>query len=305
MVMKRILFFLSALCWTMAVNAQGMDSLQAIRDVRQLQSGTLASRAAGSRGSREAQYYLMNRFRAIGVLPLSGTYEQPFFFQYGARRIMGTNLMGYIKGTTQDWIVVGAHYDHPVASAEAAVQDSLHPRVGDNASGIAVLLALASWLKTHPPVHNILLVAFDATEEGMQGAASFQQHSDIWEKIRVFVNLDRVGLGPEVMVCGTERFPALKPSIAEADSGSVLRILYAGDSGKDAWIMRADQQPFVKAGIPSLYLTSSRQPEEGNQPDLKWLWAAVRFTGQVVQHLDGYSGVRLPPKNKWIMKQSR
>ena len=80
------------------------------------------------------------------------------------------NVVGAVEGTspTDSTIVVTAHYDH------LGVQNGvIYPGADDNASGVAALLAIARYVKTHPLRHDILFVAFDAEELDLAGAKAF------------------------------------------------------------------------------------------------------------------------------------
>src|SRR5699024_2918898 len=169
--MKAIVFILfSVFCWSIC-GAQGMvDSVQLLKDVEVLSANEMKGRKVGTKGNRKAQVYILQRFREIGLEKFDHTYEQPFFFYTSSsQKVMGTNLMGAISGSKDSsWIVISAHYDH-LGVNDSLIQDSIYNGADDNASGVAGMLAIASYFKQHPPTHNLLFVAFDAEEEGLRG----------------------------------------------------------------------------------------------------------------------------------------
>ena len=87
-----LLFALPALAQT------SIDSAQLMTDVRTLSADKMEGRKTGTRGSRMAQFYILDRFKKIGISAYHDTYEYPFYFQEGDKKIMGTNLYGYIPG---------------------------------------------------------------------------------------------------------------------------------------------------------------------------------------------------------------
>lgn len=298
--MKKILLLAIALWAAGAARAQKTDTAEAAGAVAALRTENLASRTPGTAGSRRAQYFLMNRFRSLGVLSFWGSYEQPFFFPADGRRIMGTNILGYIKGTQDGWIIVGARYDHPVLGA--APLDTVDPRLRDNVSGVSVLLALAAYFQAHPPAHSVLLVAFDAEEEGMQGARAFvAQSAEVVKKARLFINLDGAGDDSVLEVYGTDRSPALRPLVsAVADSVTGLRVELPADAS-GGWLKKGDQLAFADTGVPLLYLTSPGHGRASGKPS--FVFPAARFAEGLVSRLDTNLTIRLPGKNKWIMQK--
>jgi len=77
--------------------------------------------------------------------------------------------------------VVGAHYDSvnwkDAKSGLGGIQISGEsaPGVDDNGSGIAAILLIAKALEKHNPRRSILVVAFNAEEEGLLGSKAFVQ----------------------------------------------------------------------------------------------------------------------------------
>jgi Zn-dependent M28 family amino/carboxypeptidase len=94
-------------------------------------------------------------------------------------------------------IVIGAHYDAVVGS----------PGADDNASGVAVLLELARWFATNPPIHPVVLVAFDLEEYGLIGSRVMaEQWRSRRQPIRLMLSLEMLGYrdtNPE-----SQRYPA-------------------------------------------------------------------------------------------------
>src|SRR5687767_7682018 len=122
-----------------------VDSERLMAAVATLADPKLEGRAAGSPGGLKARAWVLERFKAVGLHPVAGSYVFPFKF---ARRAVtgrdgeGANVLGMCVGTdpTLPFFIVSAHYDH-VGVRDGAV----YPGADDNASGVAVILEIAAY----------------------------------------------------------------------------------------------------------------------------------------------------------------
>ncbi|GAA4300154.1 M20/M25/M40 family metallo-hydrolase [Compostibacter hankyongensis] len=290
------------------------DSARLMMDVRTLSADKMKGRRTGTSGNRMAQFYILQRFREAGLLPLQGeSYEYPFFFTgKSGEKIMGTNLLGRIKGRTDDIIVLSAHYDH-LGTGAPVNGDSIYNGADDNASGVAGLLALAAWFKSHPPRHTLVFAAFDAEEAGLKGAQAFvQQFPQLIRQTRLNLNMDMIshnGKG-ELYVCGTRAFPALKPLLDGAGEDSGIRLLTGHDDPADPrndWTRQSDQGAFFDRHIPFLYFGVEDHSDYHRQSDsfdhihLSFFFHAVEAITRVAAKADaGLPDIKVPPREKWI-----
>merc|ERR1719191_2433919 len=87
------------------------------------------------------------------------------------------NIAGFKKGTdpalSKETIVIGAHYDSVNWRENLPTGMKNAPGIDDNGSGTAALLLIADALKDMTAKHSILLVAFNAEEEGLLGSKAF------------------------------------------------------------------------------------------------------------------------------------
>jgi Iap family predicted aminopeptidase len=120
--------------------------------------------------------------------------------------------------------------------------DSWSPGAWDNASGVAVLLELATVLKGEDLNHEVMLCFAGAEEFGLFGSRDFcQRHAP---EIGLAINVDGVGLdGAEIQVrCSDRSLAGIPP----------LRGIYS-DLPLTPW---GDHFSFHAAGIPTLFMTS-------------------------------------------------
>lgn len=118
-----------------------------------------------------------------------------------------------------EYLVVGAHYDHlgmggPGSGSRMPDTIAVHNGADDNASGTAMILALAYKLASQKQSlrRSIIFVAFTAEEMGLLGSKYFVNHPPVDLKaIKAMFNFDMVG-----------RFDKEKNSISVSGTGTSL-----------------------------------------------------------------------------------
>jgi len=240
---------------TYDIYAQKLDRSTLLNDVQTLSSDSFEGRKTGSAGNFKAADYIINRFDKIGLKSYNENYKHPFIFTNRRNeQIQGINLIGYVKGKSENVIIISAHYDH------VGINNSeIFNGADDNASGVAAILASAKYFTENKPNNTLLFVAFDAEEMGLQGAYSFLNNPPIpKELIKLNINLDMVSHNDksELYAAGTFKTPAIKDIIQQADQNTGISIKFGHDRpdmGKDDWTMQSDHGPFAKENIPFLY----------------------------------------------------
>ena len=255
-----------------AGGAPTVNQVRLLDDVRTLSSPDFGGRRTGSDGSRKAQAFLQDRFEALGLTPFGTGFAQPFSFTrtsvkallmpgrpYKTEYPSAVNFIGYIPGTDQPerFIVISAHYDHL-----GMKEGKLYPGADDNASGVASMLAIATWFKAHPPRHSIVFAAFDGEELGLQGARAFLAALPFPKRqLAMNLNLDMVSHNDnnEIFIAGTSHTPAFKPLVAQAAERSTVSVKLGHDRSQlvagsvEDWTGSSDHGPFHEAGVPFLY----------------------------------------------------
>lgn len=252
--MKKILIIF-ALFLGFNSQAQVLNKKNLLNDIEILASAKYEGRKTGTVGNFAAAEYIINRFKAIGLNSFKEDYKHSFEFKNRKSEIVkGTNLIGYIKGKTNNIIVISAHYDH------VGVNNSkIYFGADDNASGVSALLNIAEYYKYKKPENTLYFIAFDAEEMGLQGAYAFLKDPQTNKNaIKLNINMDMVSHNDksELYACGTYKTPILKEIIQDADKNTGINIRFGYDipgSGKDDWTMQSDQGPFSKENIPFIY----------------------------------------------------
>jgi len=237
------------------------------KDFEQLASPELEGRRTGSEGNRAARRLITERFAEAGLVDLGTGYLMSFKFARQGTDQEGVNVVGLCRGTRSTdtrTIVVSAHYDHVgVRNGET------YPGADDNASGTAALLAIAGLCKKAQWHHDIVFAAFDAEEQGLQGARAFVAAPPIAkDRIALNLNMDMVSRSAtrEIYIAGTGYHPPLRQVLEEVAKRSEVTVRFGhdgsdGKKGRDDWTMQSDHGAFHSVGIPFLYFGVEDHPD--------------------------------------------
>lgn len=158
------------------------------------------------------------------------------------------NVLGWVKGKSSKWIVVGAHYDHLGRMGP----DALFPGANDNASGVVMMLSLAEWFGKNKPKYNMLFVAFAGEEAGLVGSEWFVVDRLIdLSRIKLMLNLDILGTGDDgITVVNATAQPKLFDQLVAINTRRQLlpQVKSRGSA------CNSDHCPFVKRNVPSLFI---------------------------------------------------
>ncbi|WP_178991424.1 M28 family peptidase [Winogradskyella schleiferi] len=239
--MKKLVFLLVLVGLLSCKNEPKVAENKIKEDVAFLADDKLEGRQTGTQGEVLASEYLVKRFEAIGLQP-KGTegFLQSFSFKpktdphsevefttNADSTITGHNVIGFIDNKAKNTIVIGAHYDHLGFGGEGSLfrekEKAIHNGADDNASGVAVLLNLASRLVMQnnnseiKDNNNYLFMAFSGEEMGLLGSNYFSKNPTIEaESINYMINMDMVGrmkTDSTLAVYGTGTSPMFKQTI--------------------------------------------------------------------------------------------
>lgn len=156
------------------------------------------------------------------------------------------NLMGMIKGKSDEVVILTAHLDHVGEGGKG----EYFPGALDNASGLALMLEMARLcsLQSRPPDKTLLFIAFNGEEVGLKGSHYYVDHPLVpLEKSQV-INLDMLG-----------GFNAKALEIVGISANDLLLASryaqYAENLGYEVVVGRgggSDHETFSQAGVPSV-----------------------------------------------------
>lgn len=250
-------------------------------DVFVLADDNFLGRKTGTEGELKAADFIAKRFKELELQP-QGTegYFQEFTFKpstnphqeakvadtlEGEGLLKGRNVIGFYNNNAETTVVIGAHYDHLGLGGEGSLfreGDSIHNGADDNASGVAMMLQIASRLDEIKD-HNYLFIAFSGEEMGLLGSNYFVKNATIpFESIAYMINLDMVGrLNEEntIAVHGVGTSPIFKQILfANNDQGLIIKEHESG-------IGPSDFTSFYLADIPVLSFFTG-QHEDYHKP---------------------------------------
>jgi TonB family protein len=160
-------------------------------------------RKAGSAQELDVARYLHNQLEKAGVFMLSPEDGEDFYLTVQGDTIHSRNVIGVVEGydpkLKNEYVVIGAHYDHLGTSyLKRDGEDQLQIFYGadDNASGVATLVEVAKQVAAQHYVfrRSVIFALFGAEELGMVGSWYFlnRSFSEV-DNIVAMINLDMVG----------------------------------------------------------------------------------------------------------------
>ncbi|TPV34907.1 M28 family peptidase [Paucihalobacter ruber] len=252
-------------------------------DVVFLADDQLEGRQTGTEGEIAASNYIVKRFKEIGLQP-KGTegFLQPFSFKPKTDphkevefttnedgTITGRNVLGYLDNGAENTVIIGAHYDHLGYGGEGSLfrgeEKAIHNGADDNASGVAVMLDLASKIVLDPinfKNNNYLFMAFSGEEMGLLGSNYFVKNATVDTKtVNYMINMDMVGrlkADSTLAIYGTGTSPIFKQVINAHNKGFKI---VENESG----VGPSDHTSFYLTDIPVLHFFTG-QHEDYHKP---------------------------------------
>jgi len=252
-----------------------------LEDVTFLADDKLEGRQTGTEGEKAAAAYLVQRFQELDLEP-KGTdgYIQMFNFKpktnphedvkftevLSDSTIVGRNVLGFIDNKSDQTIVIGAHYDHLGYGGEGSLfrgdEKAIHNGADDNASGVALMLNLASKLRATNVNNNYLFIAFSGEEMGLLGSNYFVKNATIdVAKMNYMINMDMVGkmnADSTLAVYGVGTSPRFKQALT---ANNQFFKLVENESG----IGPSDHTSFYLGDVPVLHFFTG-QHEDYHKP---------------------------------------
>ena len=221
-----------------------------------LADDTLEGRAAGSRGGIAAAKYLEKQLKAAGLEPGgdNGTYIQRFSPGY-------QNIIGILRGSDpklrDEFIVVGAHYDH-VGYGNRQNSNGpigfIHNGADDNASGVAALLEIIDALHRSgwQPRRSIVFAFWDGEEINLLGSRHWVRQPTVPRAgVKLAINADMVGrlTNGRLEIAGTRTADGLRRLFSSDKLPEDVRLDFTWEFKENS-----DHWPFYVDGIPSLLI---------------------------------------------------
>jgi len=218
-----------------------------IRRVMTFLSANIGPRPEGKAGEKQAASYLLTELEKLGykvgmeefVLP-SGSSSQ--------------NLVTADPGQSSKYtFFVCAHIDSKSGS----------PGANDNASGVAVAMAVAQALAGMEPRprRSVAFLFFAAEEQWVKGSEYYLQHQPpALASVRAFINLDGVGRGRRLEALAAKNYPKLWKYFAVANR-ELVHAAVSPSYFHNRARPRLDAARFMWAGVPTVSFSAYGAPE--------------------------------------------
>jgi hypothetical protein len=170
------------------------------------------------------------------------------------------NVLEYIPGKTDEYVILGAHYDHLGRGNSDSLAPSqigqIHPGADDNASGTAGLLELARLLAPTKGQlqRGILFSSFAGEELGLLGSAAWVKNpTKPLGKAVAMLNMDMIGRikDEKVYIGGVGTGSTFQKVLDQARDDSHLKFDYS-----EGGYSSSDHTSFVAQKIPVLFFFS-------------------------------------------------
>ena len=228
--------------------------------VSYLASDDLKGRDVGSQGIADAATYVEDKLKSYGATPYFETYRDNF----KVGDLDAFNVVGYLEGNDADlkneFILIGAHYDH-IGQSKTVANDSIANGANDNAAGTSGVLALAKYFGAKKSnKRSLLFVTFSAEEKGLLGSKHLANRlKDANLDLYTMINLEMIGVpfkdrDYQAFITGFD-----KSNLAETMNGYAgTKIVGFSDvAAKYSLFKRSDNYPFYEAfNVPSHTVSS-------------------------------------------------
>lgn len=171
------------------------------------------------------------------------------------------NVAGYWPGQTDEYLIIGAHFDHLGLGEQFSMAPSLagttvHPGADDNASGTAGVIELARWFVSQPrQKRGILFLTFAGEELGLLGSSYYVNHPDLpLAKAVAMINLDMIGRvrNGKVYIGGVATGSNLRATLDPILARSAMHVDYSDVAGYGS----SDHTSFTTKQVPVLFFFS-------------------------------------------------
>ena len=170
------------------------------------------------------------------------------------------NVLAWLPGQTDEYVIVGAHYDHlgrgNLDSLAPSQIGQIHPGADDNASGTAGVLELARLLAPQRGQlkRSILFMNFSGEELGLLGSAAWVKNpTRPLEKAVAMINMDMIGRikDDKVYIGGVGTGSTFKAMLEQAQKDTPFKVEYSAGG-----YASSDHTSFVSKKIPVLFFFS-------------------------------------------------
>lgn len=193
------------------------------------------------------------------------------------------NVVAYLPGQTDEYVIIGAHYDHLGLGGQFSLDPSLtgtvHPGADDNASGTSAVIELARHYAALPrPKRGILFMTFAGEELGLLGSGYYANHPELpLDHAVAMINMDMIGRvrDGKLYIGGAGTGTTLRADLdALTPEFPDLHVDYSDNSGYGS----SDHTSFTAKQVPVLFFFSGLHGDYHKASDT---WDKINATGAI------------------------
>ena len=201
---------------------------------------------------------MMEKFKSIGLKKIVSVSTDVEY-----QRVQTQNIVGLLPGIDEqlqnEYVVIGAHYDHLGFGGEHSGSRrpdryEIHNGADDNASGVSVMMELAGMFSHHHSnARTMVFIGFGAEEMGLLGSKYFVKSGLIGkDNIQIMLNMDMVGRFDKkvnkISIGGTHTAVDLESKIESIISKTNLQYSFSPEGYGPS-----DHSSFYVSNVPVLF----------------------------------------------------
>jgi len=172
------------------------------------------------------------------------------------------NVIGYLPGQTDQYIVFTAHYDGYGSYGEG----NYNAAAEDNASGTAMVMDLARhYMNGKKPYYSVAFMLFSGEEVGLMGSKNYVANPLFpLDKIKLVINLDMVMTGQDGVLLFNGNGRPNEASIIQKinEEHQYMKNVENRDGTANS-----DHFPFQEKGVPAIFFLTKGPSGHGHGPD--------------------------------------
>lgn len=238
--------------------AHGQESqrLRLEKHLYTLAADSLQGRKAGTVYAQKAASYITGQWNDMGLngtwkqLPFTAMMEEGFYDYYFI-------IEGSDPVLKDEYIVVGAHYDHV-----GVKRDNVYNGADDNASGSSCLIEVARQLlaKKGQMKRSVIICAYDAEEMGLFGSKAhvdYLKKNGLLNRVKLMMSVDMVGwysANGSLILEGVGTLADGEALVNPAALGVDIKV--STKRFETSVFTATDTEPYASSGIPTLAVTT-------------------------------------------------
>jgi putative aminopeptidase FrvX len=172
------------------------------------------------------------------------------------------NVIGYLPGQSEEYIVFTAHYDGYGSYGEG----NYNAAAEDNGSGTAMVMDLARhYMQGKKPYYSVAFMLFSGEEVGLMGSKNYVANPLFpLDKIKLVINLDMVMTGQDGVI--------LFGGIGRPNEASIIQKIneehqYMKNVENKPGTANSDHYPCQEKGVPAIFFLTKGPSGHGHGPD--------------------------------------